>query len=476
MRDGLNKVLLSGATLSLARLLSGLVRIKILSAILGIGGIGLFSWLTQFQSVGIAFVSMSMAVPIINLGRSHIVNSKIEDTGKLVGTAIFIVVINFILFIMITALFRERTGVIFGDGVFGFAIIFSVLLSIAISSFSTTAFEGVAYVSDRFDIYVRVGVITAVLDAVILSGAAWRYGFTGAAAALPLSASVMFFAYAALLLRDRTARAVLFAARVAPEVIVPMLKYSASMLATVAALMAVTTILRGYVITSAGAAANGALQVPAALSAYLLPFIMTGLWGHLHARAAEHGDVPSIREEFRTSIKFGAALSFVGTAGIAVTAPLIVPIVYSSDFSSAFDLVTGYMPGEFAFQVASMTAAYFLVVGLRRAYVAAQLSYALVLLLVAGLLIPKFGAAGYVVGHSAASLAYLGVAMSIACHFGQMTRRFAISIAAGLLVSGTMSALVLIGPLVGVSIILVRIVAALCLGCFGIAMVLIRPR
>ena len=58
-----------GGTLSFARLVAGLIRVKVVALALGVGGVGIFSLLQQVNLTGVSLVTMSLAVPIINLGR-----------------------------------------------------------------------------------------------------------------------------------------------------------------------------------------------------------------------------------------------------------------------------------------------------------------------------------------------------------------------------------------------------------------------
>ena len=101
-----------GGTLSFARLVAGLIRVKVVALALGVGGVGIFSLLQQVNLTGVSLVTMSLAVPIINLGRPWVKDGTPKAAGRIAGTALALVVLNGLILILVAAmaggdLFRE---------------------------------------------------------------------------------------------------------------------------------------------------------------------------------------------------------------------------------------------------------------------------------------------------------------------------------------------------------------------------------
>jgi PST family polysaccharide transporter len=214
---------------------------------------------------------------------------------------------------------------------------------------------------------------------------------------------------------DRIARNVLRALRPQWSLLAPIFGYCVLMVGTISATNLVQTWLRSQVLTLSGSAANGYLQVATALSSYLLSFVMTGFWGHLHARAAAEGDSDEVRAELRKAVRLGVAISFAGCVAAIVLAPLVIALFYAPSFAQATGLLRPYLVGEFAFQAFSMIVAYQLTIGRRRRYAALNAVYIAALAVAGTWLIPQLGAGGYVVAHIAAAslagLAGLGIAL-----------------------------------------------------------------
>jgi PST family polysaccharide transporter len=438
-----------GGALSLARLLSGLVRVKVLALALGVEGVGVYAILLQLYLTGVAAVSMSLAVPIINLGRPKLAAGEIADAGSIAGTALAVVSINAVLLIVLAAAFGEALFGQLGIGATAHGFVWPVAVAIVIGACSGAFWEGMSFLCDRFDIYVRVGMIGAVADMLLVAGAAALFGLKGAVYAMPVGISTMFIAYAIYFRRDPTARQVLHNLSAKLSLLPQLFAYSAMMFLSIALTNAGLTYLRSRVLVEAGATANGYLQTVTSMSAYLLAFVMTGFWGHLHARAAAEGDTPGVRQELAKSLDLGLLISFTGCGVAAVTAPFIIPLFYSPEFTGAADQLIAYMPGELCFQLLSMMIAYQLTVSLRRVYLTLNLGYIALLVAIGTVLIPIIGGIGYVAAHVTASLLMLGAAGLFGWFRGQGSGRFLATAATMVASLGALSGALLYGRQAG---------------------------
>jgi len=435
----IGRSVVSGGLLSLTRLLTGVVRVKAVALALGADGVGVYAILLQLYLTGVAAVSMSLAVPIITLGRPKLVAGQISEAGSVAGTALAVVGVNALLLLLLATAFGDALLAELGVGAAAHGLIWPIAIAIVINACSGAFWEGMSFLCDRFDIYVRVGMISAVADMLLVASAAAAFGLQGAVFALPVGTAVLFGAYAMFIGRDPVARGLLRNLSAKIGLLPQLLAYSAMMLSSVALTNAGLTFLRSRVLVEAGATANGHLQVSTSLASYLLAFVMTGFWGHLYARAAGEGDTPTVRQELAKSLDLGLLISFTGCGAVAVLAPFIIPLFYSHEFTGATDQLMLYMPGELCFQLLSMLIAYQLTVSLRRVYLALNLGYIVLLVVIGTLLIPSFGGIGYVAAHIAASLVMFGAAGLFGWRKGQVSGRFLTTAATMVVTLGAVS-------------------------------------
>lgn len=413
-----------GGALSLVRLMSGLVRIKILALVIGATGVGVYSLLLQMYLTGVALTSMSLAVPIINLGRRHVVDREFNQAGSIAGTAFAVISLNWIALLLVVGLFGQSLLAHFGMADVRHDLVWPVLIAILFGALSGGFGEGLSFVSNRFDAYVRAGIMAAVADMVFVAGAAWIYGLRGAVFAMPIGPFLMLATYWLSLRRDAQAAQVLRNLAVRVAELPRLFAYSGMMLGSVALTNLGLTFLRSRVLIEAGAAANGYLQVATSVSAYILSFITTGFFGHLYAHAAASGDTPEVRIELDKTLRLGLLISFCGCGTAAVLADFLIPLLYSGEFRPAAQLLTAYMPAELAFQFVTNITAYQLTVSLRRRYLALSQSY-IGLLVISGLIfIPRAGALGYVGAHSVAAVTTLIAACTLARRSKQLSWGF----------------------------------------------------
>ena len=383
-----------GSLLSFARLVSGLIRVKIVALALGVGGVGLFALAQQFNLTAVSLVSMSLAVPMINLGRPFVTSDRFEEAGRIAGTALAIVLSNAALLLLLSLLFGRSALLRIGHGNIDPLLLWPLIAAIVLGAIASSFWEGLSYLSDRFDIYVKAGIASAIGDLIFVGIGAWTHGLRGAILAMPAAPLILVLGYAVLLHRDGNASAVMgklsFSRRELPR----LLAFSAMMFAAVGLTNVGLTAARTSVLLHSGAAANGNLQTATSLSAYILAFVTTGFWGHLHARAAAAGDVAEVRRELNQALEQGLLISFTGCGIAAVLPDLLLPLFYSKQFAGGARLVTAYMPGEFCFQFLTLLISYQLTVTRRRRYLAWSLGYVALLLSVAILLVPRLRRAG----------------------------------------------------------------------------------
>jgi PST family polysaccharide transporter len=456
-----------GGSLSLARLIAGLIRVKVVALALGVGGVGIFSLIQQVNLTGLSLISMCLAIPIINLGRPRVKAGTPEAAGRIAGTALALLGFNALLMIIVAATAGDDLLVRIGTGALDPLLLWAIVLSMLFGAVASSFWEGMSYLSDRFDIYVRAGIASALVDMLCVASGAWFYGLPGAVLAMPAGQIVLFGSYTLLLRRDPIAREVLKNLSVSARELPRVLSYSAMMFATIALTNIGLTAVRANVLLDAGAVANGYLQTVTSLAAYMLAFVTTGFWGHLHARAAAEGDTPQIRAELHKTLRLALLISFTGCGSAAVLADYLLPLFFARQFAAAAPLMIAYMPGELCYQMLYLLTAYQLTISRRRRYLAWNLGYIAILTVVGMSLIPHYGGPGYVAGHVSAAAIMLAIASFVCWRSGQLPPRLLALTASLIALLGAMSALLIwlhwrgpVGPIVLVGLIPLAITGA----------------
>ena len=407
MRPGILRRIVQGGGLSLIKLIAGLVKIKVLASLLGVEGIGLLALGLQFQTTAVGLVSMSLAVGVINLGRPLWMADDARGAGSVLGTALSLVAVNSAVFVTALAvyLYLVPGGLMPSLAAQGAWLVWPLALSAIVAAFASVLWESLAFLVDRFDVYVRSNAAAAIMDAALFVGGAWSFGLKGALCASLLSSLGLFVAFAVMSAQAPATRGVLGRASVTWSKVRPLLSYSVLMLTTTATGLVCIFLARARLTASAGEAANGYLQVVTALASYLQPFVMTGVWGHLHPAAAASGDTPDARRELHGTLVASMRLAAAGCTAVVVGAPILIRLVYTTAFMRSARLVPVYFIGELCFLFVSIVGAYLLAVGRKRAYFLGYSIYHAGLLAGVMLFVQPLGAWAYVLSHvSAAAL------------------------------------------------------------------------
>ena len=417
MKSNFLRRLAQGGGLSLVKLITGLVKIKVMAIALGVDGVGLLSLGLQFQATAVGLVSMSLAVGVINLGRPHWVSDNKKGAGKVLGTALSIVTFNaliFLLGILLVYLYFPQNSPV----PMPMASIWPLLVAAMLVSYANVLWEGISFLVDRFDIYVYSNIYSAFVDTVLFSMGAWLYGLKGAFFASMLSSVALIFIYAMCAAKSAAVRSILRELSVSIEIIKPLLSYSLLMLGTTTFGLLCVFLSRSNLTLVAGEYANGYLQVITALAAYMLPFVMTGVWGHLHPIASASGDTSESRLELRRTLVVCSRLGAAACILVVISSPYVIALVYTADFTGAVDYIAVYFIGEFAFIVNSVLAVYLLGIGKKKYYLIGYVTYYSILLFINWLFVGRLGIESYIGGHVIGSIVVFLIALRYSIQTG----------------------------------------------------------
>ena len=411
---------LQGGGLSLIQLVTGLIKIKVIATLLGVSGVGLLSLALQFQMTAVTIISMSLAVGVINLGRPSFSDQQLSTPAVITGTAMGLVLINSILVIVFYLAAKESiVSVVFG-GQLEDANLWPLLFAAVVVAAANVYGESTLFLMDRFDRYVKANILASFVNMMTFIVAVYWYGLQGAIWATLLAGASLLLIYVVMILSDVTGRALFRAMQWHFSWVRPLLSYSTLMILTVACSNLALLFARSKIVASVGVETNGLLQVITALAAYLAPFVMTGVWGHLHPLAAKSGDCEVARVELRKTILYCARIAAGGCIAVVLSAPILIRLVYSDDFLSALPFLGFYFIGEFLFLSLSVYGAYILAVGCKRAYLFGSVGYFSILSVGTFFFADSFGIRAYIYSHIVAAGVMMFFAGCFSLALGQL--------------------------------------------------------
>lgn len=387
-----------GILLSSSKLFLGLIKIKLIAVLLGVQGVGLLSLGLQLQGAAITLMSLSLGVVVINLGRPFIAKNDLDQAAKLLGTGATIVAINSML-ILALILGIMNTPWLEEYKIANMPMIAAIVVSAFFMASATVIWEALSFLVDRYDIYVRANIIASIFDTAILILAAWMYDTKGVLYALLLSSILQFIVYASLLYRLKEVRYILKRSRPQRALFRPVLWKGLGLQTTSVLVQVSPLIARAHIVFANGESVNGYLQVATALAAYLLPFITSGAWGHLHPFVTAHGDGPASRRELHQTLLSVTPFAASACIAIVIGAPALLPIIYTKDFLPAQGLLAPYFAAEILSLILSVLTIYLIAIQKIKLCLIGYGSYHAILLMCVFSLSHSFGAQAYVIGH-----------------------------------------------------------------------------
>ena len=352
--------------MSFARLVAGLIWVKVVALALGVGGVGIFSLLQQVNLTGISLVTMSLAVPIINLGRPRVKNGTPEAAGRVAGTAL---ALSHSMRWFSSSSQRSPAAICSGASArvrWNRCCCGALVLSILFGAMASSFWEGMSFLADRFDIYVRAGIASTGGRCAVRRGRSWLYGLRGShrCDAGRGRGVVRFICLASQARRDRPA---------SPQE--PVLQHARA--------AAHPRLLRDDVRRRCAhqrrldrGSGEGLLEAERRRTAICRRSCRwpptrcirhDRLLGDMHARGAAEGDTPQVRAELHQALRLGLLISFTGCGAAVVLADYLIPLFFAPRFAPAAPLMVAYMPGElFRHQLLYLLTAYQLTISRRR--------------------------------------------------------------------------------------------------------------
>jgi O-antigen/teichoic acid export membrane protein len=427
------RILFSGAGLALVRLLTGLVRSKWIAITFGPPGVGLVAQATQFQLVANSAASFSTVAAIIQ-GSKGDYRKRSEELFR---CAFLMILVGFTVMLAGVAIVGPGSlgHWMFGTG-FGAVDFVLVLLSMPFTLASTCFLEAAFFIHDRFDRYVAASGAHALLQSVFFVGFSWWLGIRGLLLAVPVSSLALALLFAGDLFRIRVLDFRWFLPKWNRELAVYLARHGMVMFLSSVGGGFLLLFVRSSLVDHIGLESNGVLQVPIALSAYGSAIMTNFLWGRVHP-AFSSGEVADSFELSLCSIT-----AFCVAVGTWVVAPVVVPAVYSRNFSPAVPLLSIQCVGDvfhYSFMAYSIA---LLASGRWYSYLFGWVAYYFPFVLM--LLAPDYlNPSGYVGLHLAGSVLALAVMAFVSFRKGFVARRYQIQFVLFAVLLGGLSAAVM---------------------------------
>lgn len=390
---------LSGGALGLVRLGTGFIRVKYLSLVLGLSGIGLIAQVNQFYLLSISIMTLSMAVGLINRTRDPMRINDRELRSQTQGTTLVTILALSLIYIVAAIYFSDLILKAVFDLKLNRSFFYLIIVGLPFSAIATGYFEGLFFSRDRYDLYVKCSAVAAFLELSAYVFFVSIYGLKGAMIAIGLSGPIIFFCFAVVLSRLNESILNFFRIQFLYLEFLEIMKFSFILLSSTALGYFITLWVRTQIIKSMGIEANGLLQPALAFSAYSLPFITNGIWGHLHPQASLAGNTQTGRNELHKVLYVVVGLSGFFSLTIITFSHQFIQIAFSHDFLDGEKLIPYQFGGDFLYYVFYAVNVYFLATSQLKFYFLNWIIYYLGLLAIVEGSLSTWGVLAYSKAH-----------------------------------------------------------------------------
>lgn len=338
---------------SLVKIFAGLIRAKFLAWQLGPAGMGLVGQAQMYAAFAVQLCGLNMGIGITKSVSEKLAQNKTSDIPVTINTAGTVQLMVSILFIIVVLPFsRILSRFVFSDPkywIFFVGITLVTPFAIYMTSMADPVFFGYRRIADLTKLIILYTLTGLVLLFVLVS----FFKVEGVFIQIMILAVVGFFlSYYFMtsrlsmhprlkhdLLKDKGSWGTL----------IDLFKYGLISFIPANVGMFVTLYLRGLFLGKYGVEANGFYQVAYAVSAYYLPFVTNGIWGHFYPEMCALRENVDINRTLNQFIRF-ALFASTGIAAlcIAFRKPMIY-VLFSGKFMKAYDLLAIQAVGDLFF-------------------------------------------------------------------------------------------------------------------------------
>ena len=327
---------------SLVKIFSGLIRAKFLAWQLGPIGMGLVGQAQMYSVFTIQLCSLNIGMGITK-GVSE--NLAKNDEGKIrlmVNTAFtFQVITSILLIFMVMPFSASLSKFVFSDSRYWIYFV-GITLATPFAFFMTGLADPVFYGVRKIKECTVLSIAYILIGLGLLLGLVYFFKTEGMLAQIALL-SVASFVVAYYLMRTKAALRPKFdlsllSDKKSRSVMSHLFKYGIVSFVPANVNMLVMICLRGFFMKEYGVEANGYYQIAFAFSAYYLPFVMNGLWGHFYPEMCSLDSNKDINRELNQFIRFTLLVAVAIASASIIFRKYIITILFTSKFMQAYDL------------------------------------------------------------------------------------------------------------------------------------------
>lgn len=352
----MKKILQVSSVLAIAtivKMFSGVIKAKFLAWYLGPAGVGIVSQALMYSMFTIQLCSLNMAMGVTKYISEDLSSGNRDKASLTINTARTFQLAASLLFIITVLPFsKELTKFVFSDGKYWVYFV-GITLAIPAAIFVVGMADPVFYGFRKISEYTRLTVWYTVASLVILLVAAYLLKVEGVLIQIIIT-SVLGFVIARYFLRskiglvprvnwavlkDNESRAV--SKRLFEYGLISFIPGNVSMF--------VLIYLRSIFMREYGVDANGYYQVAYAISAYYLPFVTNGLWGHFYPEMCSLTNADGINRELNQFVRFAVLASTAIAAVCVIFRKYIILTLFSGEFMKAYDLLAIQAIGDIFF-------------------------------------------------------------------------------------------------------------------------------
>ncbi|MCX5677982.1 MAG: oligosaccharide flippase family protein [Candidatus Omnitrophica bacterium] len=338
---------------TLVKIFAGAIRAKFLACYLGPAGVGVISQALMYSGLTIQFCSLNMGMGITKYISESIAEKREDKIPLIINTAgTFQLAASLLLIAAVLPFSKDLTKFVFSDSrywIYFVGITLVTPLALYMIGMADPIFYGFRKIAE----YTKLMIWYTVATLVILIAAVYFYRVDGVLVQI-LIVSAIGFGMASYFLKNKIALAPrirwgLFKDKESRAVSKQLFKYGLISFIPANVNMFVILYLRSLFMKQYSADANGYYQVAYGISAYYLPFVTNGIWGHFYPEMCALKDNKDINRELNQFVRFAVLVSTAIAAGCIIFRKYIILILFSGQFMKAYDLLAIQAIGDIFF-------------------------------------------------------------------------------------------------------------------------------
>lgn len=338
---------------TIVTMFSGVIRAKFLAWQLGPTGMGIIGQAMMYSVFTIQLCSLSMGTGIIKAISRNVVQKRDDKTTIIVDNSSSFQLIASVLFIAAVLPFSmPLTKFLFSDYKYWpYFVGITIVTPFAIYLIGVVGpiFYGFKKIAD----FTKLTVFNNLLGLCLIISLVYFFKINGALLQIMTMSVIGFFTSYYFMKRKLSITPKLelnlFKNKITSLASIHLFKYGLISFIPGNVNMVIMIYLRGIFMRDYGLEANGYFQVAYAMSAYYLPFVTNGVWGHFYPEMCALKNNKDINRELNQFIRFALLVSTAIAAVFIIFRKYVILILYSSQFLKAYDLLAVQVIGDIFF-------------------------------------------------------------------------------------------------------------------------------